>query len=69
MMLWLKRARIVPQKHIPDNEISDAMNNLIKDEYKIELECVAPGCHRRNAAEVAIINFKSHFLSVLAGTA
>jgi len=28
---------------------------------------VPPGCHRRNAAEVAICNFKAHFLSVLAG--
>ena len=30
---------------------------------------VPPGCHRRNTAEVAILNFKSHLLSVLAGTA
>jgi hypothetical protein len=30
---------------------------------------VPPGCHRRNAAEVAIQNFKAHFLSVLAGAA
>jgi hypothetical protein len=28
---------------------------------------VPPGCHRRNAAKVAIRNFKAHFLSVLAG--
>eukprot|EP00804_Cyclotella_cryptica_P013004 CCRYP_002334-RA/>CCRYP_002334-RA protein AED:0.29 eAED:0.29 QI:0/0/0/1/1/1/2/0/658 len=27
------------------------------------------GCHRRRAAEVAIRNFKSHFLSILAGVA
>ena len=33
------------------------------------LELVPPGCHRRNAAEVAIRNFKAHFLSVLAGVA
>eukprot|EP00804_Cyclotella_cryptica_P014189 CCRYP_005610-RA/>CCRYP_005610-RA protein AED:0.40 eAED:0.40 QI:0/0/0/1/0/0/3/0/300 len=30
---------------------------------------IATGCHRRNAAEVAIHNFKSHFLSILAGVA
>ena len=36
---------------------------------KMEMELVPPGCHRRNAAEVAIQNFKAHFLSVLAGTA
>eukprot|EP00804_Cyclotella_cryptica_P029883 CCRYP_010795-RA/>CCRYP_010795-RA protein AED:0.44 eAED:0.44 QI:0/-1/0/1/-1/1/1/0/166 len=28
---------------------------------------VPPGCHCRNAAKVAIRNFKSHFLSILAG--
>ena len=27
------------------------------------------GCHRRNAAKVAIRNFKAHFLSILAGVA
>ena len=35
----------------------------------MKLELVPPGCHCRNAAEVAIQNFKAHFLSVLAGTA
>ncbi len=33
------------------------------------MELVPPGCHRQNAAEVAIRNFKLHFLSVLAGVA
>ncbi len=31
------------------------------------MELIPPGCHRRNAAEVAIRNFKAHFLSALAG--
>ena len=44
------------------------MKEHIRDKYKFNLE-LAPGCHRRNAAEVAIRNFKAHFLSVLAGTA
>ena len=35
----------------------------------MELELVPPGCHQRNAAKVAIRNFKAHFLSILAGTA
>ena len=35
----------------------------------MQLELVSPGKHRRNATEVAIRNFKAHFLSVLAGTA
>ena len=46
---------IQPRRHILDNEISQAM--------------ALPGCHRRNAAEVAICNFKCHFLSILAGVA
>jgi hypothetical protein len=59
----------VPQKHIMDNEISKTMKNHIRNECKLNLELVPPGCHHCNAAEVAIRNFKSHFLSVLAGGA
>ena len=69
LLTRLKRAGIIPKKHILDNEISENMKNIIRDECKIQLELVPPGCHRRNAAEVAIRNFKSHFLSVLAGVA
>ena len=65
----LKRAGITPRKHILDNEVSTAMKDMIKDELHMQLELVPPHCHRRNAAEVAIRNFKTHFLSVLAGTA
>ncbi len=36
---------------------------------KFDMELVPLGCHRRNAAKVAICNFKAHFLSVLAGVA
>ncbi len=45
------------------------MKQHIKEKYKFELEMVPLGCHQRNTAKVAIRNFKSHFLSVLAGTA
>ena len=45
------------------------MKNHIRDTCKINMELVPPECHRRNAAEVAIHNFKAHFLSVLAGVA
>ena len=69
MMLRLKRAGIEPQKHIFDNEVSEAMKDIIRDKYNTEMELVPPGCHGRNTAEVAIRNFKAHFLSVLAGTA
>ena len=65
----LKRAGVVPKKHVLDNKISESMKDMIRDEYKMQVELVPPGCHRQNAAEVAIQNFKTHFLSVLAGTA
>ncbi|KAL7502572.1 hypothetical protein ACHAXN_003578 [Cyclotella atomus] len=65
----LKNAGVHPKKHVLDNEISENMKQHIREQYKFTLEMVPPGCHRRNAAEVAIRNFKAHFLSVLAGTA
>ena len=67
LILRLKRANIIPKKHVLDNEISEAMKELIRDQY--QLKFVPPGCHRRNVAEVAIRNFKAHFLSILAGVA
>ena len=63
----LKRADIVPKKHLLDNEVSEDMKNHIRDTHRFNMEMVPPGCHRQNAAEVAIHNFKAHFLSVLAG--
>ncbi|KAL7502326.1 hypothetical protein ACHAXN_000445, partial [Cyclotella atomus] len=63
------RAGVTPKKHMLDNEISENMKEHIRDKYKFTLELVPPGCHRRNSAEVAIRNFKAHFLSILAGTA
>jgi len=69
LMIRLLHAKIVPKKHILDNKVSEAMKTIIKDEYKMAMELVPPGCHRRNAAEVAIRNFKAYFLSVLAGAA
>ena len=65
----LHRANIVPRKHVLDNEVSDSMKEFIRSTHGMELELVPPGCHRRNAAEVAIRNFKAHFLSILAGVA
>jgi hypothetical protein len=63
----LKNAGVQPKKHVLDNEISTYMKQHLRDQYKFTLKLVPPGCHRRNAAEVAIRNFKAHFLSVLAG--
>lgn len=67
----LLRAGVQPKKHMLDNNISVNMKEHIRDKYKFTLELVPPGCHRRNAAEVAIRNFKAHLLSIsiLAGTA
>ena len=64
LLLRLKLAGIVPKKHVLDNEVSAAMKDLITTKYHMEYELVPPGCHRRNAAEVAIRNFKAHFLSI-----
>jgi hypothetical protein len=69
LLLWLKRAGIVPKKHILNNEVSENMKNLICDRCKLDMELVPPGCYRCNAAKVAIHNFKAHFLSILAGAA
>ncbi len=69
LLLRLKRAGIVPKKHILDNEVYKNMKNHFCDTCKLDMELVPPGCHRRNAAELAIRNFKAHFLSILAGVA
>ena len=54
MILRLNHAGIIPQKHILDNEVSNAMKTIIHNEYKMKLELVPPGFHSRNVAEVAI---------------
>ena len=69
LLLRLKRAGIIPKKHVLDNEISENMKNHICDTCKFDMELVPPGCHQRNTAKVAIRNFKAHFLIVLAGFA
>jgi hypothetical protein len=69
LLLQLKRAGIIPKKHVFDNKVSENMKNHIRDTCKMNMELVPPGCHRQNSAEVAIRNFKSHFLSILAGVA
>jgi hypothetical protein len=69
LLLRLKQAGIVPKKHVLDNEVSENMMNHICKTCKFDMELVPPGCHQRNAAEVAIRNFKAHFLRILAGVA
>ena len=69
LLARLQQAGSKPRKHVLDNEVSDNMKHHIQVTCKLEMELVPPGCHRRNAAEVAIRNFKTHFLSVMAGVA
>jgi hypothetical protein len=69
LLLQLKRAGIIPKKYVLDNKVLENMKNHICDTCKMNMEFVPPRCHQRNAAEVAICNFKSHFLSILAGVA
>jgi hypothetical protein len=69
LLLQLKCAGIVPKKHVLDNEVPENMKNHIRNTCKLDMELVPSGCHQRNAAKVAICNFKAHFLSVLAGIA
>eukprot|EP00956_Cyclotella_meneghiniana_P027485 scaffold61634_cov36-Cyclotella_meneghiniana.AAC.2 len=42
---------IFPKKHVLDNEILQAMKDYVRDKYKMTVELVPPGCHRRNAAK------------------
>jgi hypothetical protein len=69
LLLQLKRAGIIPKKHVLDNKVSENMKNHIRDRCKLDMVLVPPGCHRCNAAKVAIHNFKAHFLRVFAGVA
>ncbi len=69
LLLQLKRAGIVPKKHVLDNEVTENMKNHIRNTCKFDIEQVPLGCHQCNAAKVTICNFKAHFLSVLAGIA
>ncbi|KAL7486747.1 hypothetical protein ACHAW6_012336 [Cyclotella cf. meneghiniana] len=67
LMPCLCKAGITPCRHVLDNEISNAMKTLITDTYKMTYKLVPLGCYCHSAVEVAIRNFKSHFLSILAG--
>jgi hypothetical protein len=69
LLLQLKQASNVPKKHVLDNEVFKNMKNHIRDTCKLDMKLVPPGCHRRNAAKVAIRNFKTHFLSSVTGVA
>ncbi len=45
LLLRLKRAGIIPKKHVLDNKVSENMNNHIRNTWEINMELVPPGCH------------------------
>jgi hypothetical protein len=45
LLLQLKRAGIVPTKHILNNEVSENTKNHICDTCNFNMELVLPGCH------------------------
>ena len=61
----VKVAGIVLKKHVLDNKCSNNMKNIVQETCRLEL--VQPYCLCCNVAEVAIKNFKAHFISILAG--
>jgi len=61
----IKLAGVTTLKHVMDNEVSEALWEVIEKDCKLKL--VPPGCHRRNVAEGAIKTFKAHFIAILAG--
>ena len=61
----MKERNLTINKHILDNECSNAMKQLITQTCKYEL--VPPGIHRRNRVEVTIKSFKHHLIAIFAG--
>jgi hypothetical protein len=45
LLLCLQQAGIVPKKHVMDNKVSENMKNHIKDNCRLTVELVPPGCH------------------------
>jgi hypothetical protein len=48
-----------------DNEDSLKLQSFFRDEVQVEAQFVPPSTHRRNRAERAIRDWKSHFISGL----
>jgi hypothetical protein len=54
-----------PKLQTLDNEASAALKIFFPTANEMEYQLVPPHCHRRNAAERAIQNFKEHFMEGL----
>ena len=61
---WHARGRFPTIQHL-DNEVSRPVIDLIKNEYKIQLDRAPPNDHRANVAERAIQTYKSAWLSLM----
>ena len=53
-----------PQFQVLDNEDNELLQKIFR-KAKVEAQCVPPSIHRRNRAERAIRDWKSHFISGL----
>jgi hypothetical protein len=45
LLQQLKRAGIVPKKHILNSKVSKNMKNHTRNTHKFDMELVLPGCH------------------------
>jgi hypothetical protein len=62
---FFKRLGHTPQVQMLDNEDSTKLQQFFRDEVHVEAQYVPPSTHRRNRAERAIRDWKSHFISGL----
>ena len=61
---FFKNLGHVPQFQVLDNEDNELLQKFFR-KAKVEAQCVPPSTHRRNKAERAIRDWKSHFISGL----
>ena len=67
LFIIIKQSGIALQCHIIENERSESMDTLIRENYALGL--VPPHCHQRNVAEVSIRSFKQHSMRIISGMA
>ena len=67
IMARLRKNGMNVNLQILDNEASSKVKHLIKEDLGIKYQLVPPDIHRRNVEERAILTFKAHFSSILAG--
>jgi len=65
LMTRLQHAGIVPKNHILDNEVSEAMKTIIKDEYKMAMELIPPGLPPQERSGSRHTKFQGPFLECI----